>query len=69
MICRYCKIVDDEDHRLNHCKTYQSINFYNETHKVDFSEVYSQDIDVLKQILKNIEKVWNTKTSNGTMNQ
>ena len=68
-ICNQCCTKDDENHRLNHCKRYQSINFYNETRKVDFTDVYSQDIDVLKQIIRNIEKVWNTKTSNGTMNQ
>ena len=66
--CKYCSTNDDESHRLNDCKFYKSINLYNEPQKVNFSDVYSQDIEVTKQIIKCIEKVWNTRNSNGTMN-
>ena len=68
-LCKQCNIRDDENHRLNNCKAYQSINLYDEPHKVEFSDVYSHDIQTIRNILMSIEKVWNTRTSNGTMNK
>ena len=68
VVCRECKVNDDENHRLNYCKKYQSINLYNETQKVDFNHIYSNDIEVVRSINEPIEKVWNTRNANGTMN-
>ena len=67
--CKQCKVDDDENHRLNDCKAYRFINLYNNPQKVNFGDVYSHDIQIVRDILKCIEKVWNTKTANGTMNQ
>ena len=67
-MCRVCKTIDDENHRLNSCKLYRYTNLYNETHKVAFNDIYSSDINILKQTLPYIEKVWNTRNANGTMN-
>ena len=68
-LCRHCNMCDDENHRLNHCKLYRSINLYDEPRKVNFSDIHSTDTEVIKDTLKCIERVWNTKTSNGTMNK
>ena len=67
-ICRLCRTVDDENHRLNHCKTYRSTNLYDETRKVNFNDIYSSDVNILKQIIPYIDKVWNTRNANGSMN-
>ena len=69
VLCKHCKVTDDENHRLNNCKVYRSINHYDDPQKVNFSDVYSHDVEVIKVILKSIERVWNTKTSNGTMHK
>ena len=67
-ICRICRTVDDESHRLNYCKKYRHINLYDEECKVTFSDIYSSDVNVLKQMIPYIDKVWNTRNANGTMN-
>ena len=67
-ICKHCRILDDENHRLNNCKMYRSTNLYDEAQKVSFNDIYSPDISVIKQLIPHIERVWNTRNANGSMN-
>ena len=66
--CSICNVLDDESHRLNFCKKYRTINFYECDEKVDFNEIYSTDQLILRKLLPKIEKVWNTRNANGSMN-
>ena len=66
-ICERCKVVDDENHRLNYCEKYRDINFWDADEKEDFNLVYSRDINEIRNILPKINKVWNTKNAHGTM--
>ena len=66
--CTECNALDNEDHRLNHCIRYRSINRYDNIDKFDFNSVYSCNIDNLTTVIREISKVWNVKNSNGTMN-
>ena len=68
-ICLQCKAVGDENHRLNHCIKYRMVNLYDIVQKVPFENIYSSDVQTLKQIIPYIEKVWNTRNANGTMNE
>ena len=65
--CPACKKRDDEDHRLNHCIRYKTTNHYNHIEKVNFNDVYSTDIDVLKKVISQIESIWNTRNAHGSM--
>ena len=67
--CLSCKKTDDEDHRLNHCVRYRAFNYHDHVEKVNFADVYSDDINVLKKMIEKIEKVWNTRNAHGTMIQ
>ena len=67
--CPVCKTEDNEDHRMNHCIRYRTINFYDQADKVNFDDVYSTDTDVLKKVITKIEKVWNTRNAHGSMSQ
>lgn len=66
--CSECNQKDDEHHRLNHCKRYRNLNNCDITEKLDFGLIYSDDMEVLRKIIPEIMKVWNIKTSYGTMN-
>ena len=35
--------------------------------KVNFSQIYSHDEDILKNIIPMIEQLWNTRTGHGSM--
>ena len=66
--CLTCNVLDNEDHRLNACKSWQETNLFNETDKIPFECVYSTDVTVLRNIIPKIENVWNTRSAHGTMN-
>ena len=66
-LCAECKSPDDETHRLNNCVKWQETNNYNSVQKPDFNDIFSESTDVLDNIIKEIEKVWNMKFTNGRM--
>ena len=66
-MCAQCDKVDDENHRINHCPKWKESNLVESDKKIDFSLIYSNDIDVIRSIILPIERVWNTKTAHGTM--
>ena len=65
--CNLCSTVDDENHRLNFCPKWQSSNLFNAIEKVDFTDVYSDDLCTIRNAIMHIEKTWNTHDSNGSM--
>ena len=69
VICTVCKTSDNEDHRLNHCVRFKSTNYCDQMEKVNFDDVYSTDINVLKSVIAKIDKVWNTRNAHGSMLQ
>ena len=66
-ICTTCKTNDNEDHRLNHCIRYKTVNNYDSSEKVSFNDIYSTDTNVLKKVIAEIGKVWNTRNAHGCM--
>ena len=67
-LCLTCDQIDDENHRLNFCKKWEDNNLYMSADKVDFENIYGDDIETLKDIMEKIAKVWNVRTGNGGMN-
>ena len=67
--CKDCNVVDDENHRLNNCVTFRNLNLYDIHPKVDFFDIFSSDMTVLRTVIGQIEKVWNVKTAHGSMNK
>ena len=66
--CKKCNCLDDEDHRLNHCIRWRSINLYDCNEKVDLNAIHSNNLHDLQPIISKIETLWNTKNAYGTMN-
>ena len=67
-LCNQCNVVDDENHRLNHCIKWRDMNLYNSHDKVDMGLIHSNDMGILRPLLSMIGKVWNVRTAHGTMN-
>ena len=65
--CLTCRVVDNEEHRLNQCIKFRETNFYNDAEKIPFKNIYSEDVSVLHPLLKRIQAVWNTRTGGGCM--
>ena len=58
-LCAECNLTDDETHRLNFCPRFKMTNQCESTEKVVYSDVFSEDVESVKAILKAIMKVWN----------
>ena len=56
--CDVCVAIDDENHRINVCEKYQSVNVYNSSNKIDFALIYSNRVGVLLKVVDIILKVW-----------
>ena len=67
--CNNCGVIDDENHRLNHCLVYRNVNLFDMQQKVDFTDIYSTDVNTVKTIIKHIESVWNVINAHGSMNK
>ena len=65
-LCKTCKVSDNENHRLNDCTTHRKNND-TPFARVKFDDIYSCDKNVLIDIMKSIEVIWNTKTAHGSM--
>ena len=62
-----CDIVDDENHRMNHCIKWKDINMYGTEHEINFDAVYTNEIDTLKQISGLIQSIWNLENNKNEM--
>ena len=66
-MCPTCKTTDNEQHRLNYCSVFSNVNRSNDPVKSCFNDIYSNDFDVLRHILDDVEKVWEFRYANGRM--
>ena len=65
--CTACGCLDDESHRLNDCPNWKEKNRYDFSNKIDFTQIFSNDIGTLREIIPHIQKLWNVKNAHGTM--
>ena len=64
--CDVCKVIDDESHRINHCKKFAHINLYNSELKFDFQTIYSDkrsDVDKVEYVIRQLWDLSNGKNS------
>ena len=74
-LCRLCKTIDNESHRLNECLKYKTnkqpptshTNSSPLTPYVNFDDIHSCDKNAISPLLTKIEALWNTMTAHGTM--
>ena len=65
--CIICNCIDDENHRLNDCPKWKDRNQHDSGNKIDFSQIFSNDIGTLHELIPHIQNVWNVKNAHGTM--
>ena len=54
--CKDCGVLDDENHRINLCIKYRSVNYCDKAEKIEFNDIFSDDnlkiMNVVKAILR-----------------
>ena len=61
------KCLDDEEHRLNVCPVFSHTNYSNCPTKIEIKELYSENVETVREILARIGTVWNTHTGQGSV--
>ena len=56
--CKDCGVLDDENHRVNFCIKYRSVNYCEKTEKIEFDDIYSDDNNKIMNVVKAILSVW-----------
>ena len=64
-ICTTCGVVDNEDHIINYCPKFVTLR--ESLEHIDFNNVYSDQIEVIKKVIPVIELLWNTANANGSL--
>ena len=65
--CSTCNVYDNENHRLNSCKKWNFNNPLDTDFSVDFNNIFSNDVNVLKVLIPYIQSVWNVKNGHGSI--
>ena len=65
--CPSCKMIDDENHRINQCVLYRSINLYDSSDKINYDWIYSNDLNEVLNVVKIILKMWDLGFGKNTM--
>ena len=65
--CNECGVIDDENHRINHCYKYRKHNLYNSPIKYDFRCIFSGDEKTISRTLEVIMHVWNLEDGKNEM--
>ena len=56
--CPKCKSIDDVNHRMNNCILFRNINLFDSNDKVDYSLIYSDDLNDVLKVVTVILKMW-----------
>ena len=67
--CKKCKVIDDENHRINYCTEYRERNLHDSSIKVDFKSIDSGKDDVVERVLEVVCKLWDLGNGRNCMRQ
>ena len=67
--CNMCSVLDDESHRINDCIKYKETNFYELGEKIDFSQIYSNNLANVIKVVEVILKLWDLGYGKNMMRQ
>ena len=65
--CRECDTIDDENHRINHCKLWYKNNLSLSVEKIDFTDVYSEDRDKSLKVIERVLMMWDLGNGKNAM--
>ena len=65
--CKKCLAEDNENHRINVCPEWSNINLINETEKLDFDQIHSENEEESLKIVKKVIEMWDLGNNKNTM--
>ena len=68
-LCTRCKVVDDENHRINFCPKWSSTNLFYKQEKINFEDIYSDDECKSIIVVKKIIEMWDLGNNRNCMKE
>ena len=65
--CNFFKVMDDENHRINHCPKYKKRNLHNSSITFDFSLINWDENEIIEQVLEVVDELWDLGKGKNTM--
>ena len=59
--CNQCSLPDNEQHRMNVCPKWDSLRVAEFDNETEFDDIYKNDIESSRPVLKKIKSMWDTK--------
>ena len=66
-LCDKCKVIDDEDHRINDCIKWERTNLVNSTERVSFCDIYLDDYERCLKVVQTIISMWDLENGKNEM--
>ena len=67
--CDLCKVIDDEEHRINACKKWENVNRYHSNEKVVYSDIFSEGNVECFNVVSAILSVWDLSNGKNEIRQ
>ena len=65
--CKQCKVVDDENHRINYCPQYKNKNLHGSSIKFDFKVVNTGEDETIDRVLEVVCELWELSNGKNSM--
>ena len=66
-MCSLCGEIDTEEHRINHCPKWETINLRNNDQKIAFNDIYCDDTDRCLAVVNVILTIWDLDNGKNDM--
>ena len=65
--CDVCNVIDNEDHRINDCSKWESINLVNSTSRICFDNIYMDEYQSCNAVVEVILLLWDLENGKNEM--
>ena len=65
--CGKCGVVDDEDHRINYCSLWSTINLSSCNKKMDFKLIFSEEEQESMRVIRVVLDMWDLENGKNCM--
>ena len=66
-MCEVCGELDNESHRINHCRKWHRTNLCESIDKIDFNDIYSNDTEKCLAVVKIVLSLWDLENGKNEM--
>ena len=66
-LCDRCKVIDNEDHRINDCTKWEGVNLVDKSRGITLDDIYFDDYDRCLAVVETIHSLWDLENGKNEM--